>query len=140
MRYFILAIVLIPLFFSGRAEGQGFIYGKVSENNSNEPLYGVYVIYGRNLGTSTEEDGSYRIKADTGRLSITFQFIGYTPVTKYIHLKSGETVELDIRLETATQAIDQVVVSANRTEQKIAELTVSLDIIKSNYRCTGAYK
>jgi outer membrane receptor protein involved in Fe transport len=133
MRYFILAIVLIPLFFSGRAEGQGFIYGKVSENNSNEPLYGVYVIYGRNLGTSTEEDGSYRIKADTGRLSITFQFIGYTPVTKYIHLKSGETVELDIRLETATQAIDQVVVSANRTEQKIAELTVSLDIIKSNF-------
>jgi len=133
MRYFILAIVLIPWLFSVKAEGQGFIHGKVSESYSSEPLYGVYVIYGKNLGTSTEEDGSYRIKADTGRLNITFQFVGYTPVTKHIHLKSGETVELNIELETETQAIDQVVVSADRIEHRIAELTVSLDIIKSNF-------
>jgi iron complex outermembrane receptor protein len=36
-------------------------------------------------------------------------------------------------METETHEIDQIVVSADRTEQKVAELTVSLDIIKSDF-------
>ena len=36
-------------------------------------------------------------------------------------------------MEMKIREIDQIVVSANRTEQKVAELTVSMDIIKSSF-------
>ena len=66
-------------------------------------------------------------------MSISFKFLGYKPVTKLVHLRSGETIEFNTGLETETQLIDQIVVSADRIEQKIAELTVSLDVIKSDF-------
>ncbi len=48
-------------------------------------------------------------------------------------VNEGETTELDVRLDMKVSEMDQVVVSANRTEQKIAELSVSMDIIKTSF-------
>ena len=133
MRYHFLAIILILSLFSNRAGGQGIIKGKVFDSNSQEPLFGVYVIYGKSLGTSTDKDGSYQFNADTNHINVSFKLIGYRPVLKEVNLKAGETFELNTGLETEAQTLNQVVVSADRVEQKIAELTVSLDVIKSDF-------
>jgi outer membrane cobalamin receptor len=133
MRQKYLAIAFILLSFCTMAGGQGIVKGKVFDNDSKEPLAGVYVIYGKNLGTSTDKEGNWLIKPDPGLLNITFQFLGYSQSTKQVNLKSGETVELNTGLDIDTRSIDQVVVSADRIEQKVAELTVSLDIIKSDF-------
>jgi outer membrane receptor protein involved in Fe transport len=133
MRYCLFTITLILNLLSIKTLGQGTVRGNVSDNNSHEPLTGVYVIYGKTLGTSTDKDGNWMIKTDTGKLNITFKFIGYRTVTRQIYLRQGETIDLNIALETATQSIEQIVVSADRVEQKVAELTVSLDIIKSDF-------
>jgi outer membrane receptor protein involved in Fe transport len=133
MRYRLFAIVLILYLILCGAKGQGIIKGRVIDNNSHELLPGVYVIYGKTLGTSTDQNGNWLIKTDSARLVITFKLVGYKTFSKQVHLRSGETLELNIGLETETQAIDQVVVSADRIEQKVAELTVSLDIIKSDF-------
>ncbi len=111
----------------------GIIKGKVSDKNTHEPLAGVYVIYGKNLGVTTGEDGTYLIQGVAGKVSITFQFIGYLTVTKDIVVPENGTAELEIALETVVREIDQVVVSASRTEQRIAELSVSMDIIKASF-------
>ena len=133
MRYHFLAISLIINILSSSTWGQGIVRGKVSDIKSQESLPGVYVLYGKNHGTSTDNNGKYLIKTDTGHLNISFKLIGYRPVTKQVYLRSGETIELNIGLETETQVIDQIVVSADRIEQKVAELTVSLDVIKSDF-------
>ncbi|MBA4321491.1 MAG: hypothetical protein C0408_01605 [Odoribacter sp.] len=133
MQYHIFAIVFFLNLFSTIAGGQGVIRGKVFDIDSGEPLAGVYVIYGKNMGTSSDRDGNWIIKSEEGSLNISFQFLGYKPVTKQVFLKSNETIELNTGLETDTKAIDQVVVSADRIEQRVAELTVSLNIIKSDF-------
>jgi outer membrane cobalamin receptor len=133
MRIRFLSIIIILSIFSSIAGGQGIVRGKVFDNNSKEPLAGVYIIYGKTLGTSTDQEGKWQIKPDTGFLTISFKFIGYRPVTKQVYLRSGETIELNAGLETETQTINQIVVSADRIEQKVAELTVSLDVIKSDF-------
>jgi iron complex outermembrane receptor protein len=111
----------------------GIIRGKVIDNNSGEPLTGVYVIYGKNLGTTTDEDGNYQIRDVQGKIAITFQFIGYESATRDIVINEGENKELNVSLEMKVSEIDQVVISANRIEQKVAELSVSMDIIKTSF-------
>jgi outer membrane receptor protein involved in Fe transport len=133
MRYNLFAITVILNLTTLNGWGQVTLSGKVSDSNSHEPLEGVYVLFGKSLGTITDRDGNWTIAADTGRFAITFKLIGYKSVTREVHAKSGEINILNTKLETSTQSIDQVVVSADKIEQKVAELTVSLDIIKSDF-------
>ncbi|HBE43605.1 MAG TPA: hypothetical protein DDW27_20900, partial [Bacteroidales bacterium] len=79
------------------------------------------------------QEGKYQINNVSGRVRIRFQFIGYAPVSKELFIKNDDTVELDVILEMQISEMDQVVVSANRIEQKVAELSVSMDIIKSSF-------
>jgi iron complex outermembrane receptor protein len=134
MRFIILTIFILLLISGAGAAGQsGTIKGRVSDKNSGEPLTGVYIVYGKNLVTITTQDGSYLFNASAGKLQITFNCIGYLSVTKEILLNEGATEELNIKLETKVQEIEQIVISANKNEQKIAELSVSMDIIKASY-------
>lgn len=127
------AILLLLSYCLIASDSDGNIKGKVTDSDTGAPLHGVYVIYGKNLGTTTDQDGKYLITEVSGKIKITFQFIGYAPVTKEITIKEDETAELYISLELQVSEIDQVVVSANRIEQKVADLSVSMDIIKSSF-------
>ena len=133
MRLLLTLLAFLVFYTSDAADLAGNIRGKVSDKNSGEPLAGVYVIYGKSLGVTTGEDGTYNIQNVSGRVSITFQFIGYQTITKDIFIGENSTVVFDIALETVVREMDQVVVSANRTEQRISDLSVSMDIIKARF-------
>jgi outer membrane cobalamin receptor len=133
MRYFLTAVLLLSGIISNGADVDGIVRGKVSDKNTGEPLAGVYVLYGRNLGTTTDQKGLYLIKAASGKLNISFQFIGYSSAAEEVILAENDTVELNVGLEMKVREIDQIVISANKNEQKIAELTVSMDIIKTAF-------
>jgi outer membrane cobalamin receptor len=125
---------VIALFLSviyNVSDAQSFIKGRVFDNNTLYPLNGVYVIFGKNQGTTTNEDGYFQLKSDTGKLNLNFKFIGYKPASRSIYLRSDENIELNVGLDMEIQEIGQIVVSANKMEQRVAELTVSMDIIKS---------
>ena len=111
----------------------GTVKGKVSDSKTGEPLSGVYVIYGKNLGTTTGADGTYQFDAPAGKLMITFKFVGYEPSIKEVTIKEAEISEIGVFLEMSLREIDQIVISANKTEQKVAELSVSMDIIKTSF-------
>jgi len=125
----VITILVTSLIYA--ASAQGIINGKVFDNNTLDPLQGVYVIYKKNQGTTTDINGNFLIKSNPGRLNITFQFIGYKSALKTIDLKSGDSIQMSVGLDMEVQEIGQIVVSANKTEQKVAELTVSMDILKS---------
>jgi outer membrane cobalamin receptor len=129
------AKVIILLLLSSSfldASAQSFVKGRVSDSNTLEPLYGVYIIFGNKQGTITGTDGSYTIAPGPGKSDITFRLIGYKTITKSIDIKLNDTILLDVGLEMDLREIGQIVVSANRTEQKVAELTVSMDVLKSS--------
>lgn len=106
------------------------VSGRVTDRDSRESLPDVYVIYGKGVGTATDARGFYTFVADTGKISVTFKYLGYKTLTEQLRLGPGEAEELNISLEPESQEISQVVVTADRTEQKVSELTVSMDIIK----------
>lgn len=133
MHYLLTAILSLVCCGVYSTDTGGIIKGKVTDSGNGEPLSGVYVIYGTGQGTTTDESGNYIISDVSGKIRIIFQFIGYSKVTREVVIRENETLELNISLETLLSEIDQVVVSANRVEQKIAELSVSMDIIKDSF-------
>ncbi len=130
MRRFFLFSLVICFWLPVEINAQGTVRGRVTDRASHESLPGVNVIYGKGIGTSTDNNGLYSFSADTGKLVITFTYIGYKAVTESLQLSQDKATELNIGMETESLEIDQIVVSADRTEQRVSELTVSMDIIK----------
>lgn len=133
MRYIIVSILLFLCPHLSGADTNRILKGRVIDSKTNDPLPGVYVIYGQNLGKVTDENGHFVINTNSEKLRVTFQFIGYESITREFNMQFGDTVNAEIKLEMKIREIDQVVISANRTEQKIAELTISMDIIKASF-------
>jgi iron complex outermembrane receptor protein len=133
MRSVITAIILLVSQIANSAENNGIIRGRVIDINSRDALAGVYVIYGRHLGTTTDENGFYNISTSAEKASITFQFIGYESVTKEVIVRPNDTTVLNIELEMKIREIDQIVISADKIEKRVAELSVSMDIVKSSF-------
>lgn len=123
-------LVSIPLL---AALPDGTVRGKVTDSRTGEPLAGVYVVYGKSLGTTTAPDGTYHFKALAGKLIITFKSVGYETITRDITLEESGTTDLSVAMDVSLLQIDQIVVSADKNEQKVAELSVSMDVIKNNF-------
>ena len=61
---------------------------------------------------------------------LEFSFIGYNTEKKDIDLKNEKTINIDVHLSEESSIIDVVVISAGKFEQKLEEVTVSMDVIK----------
>lgn len=143
MRAFLLSIILVicsQLLLANAPNA--YLKGKVTDRQSGEPLPGVLVLYQKNRGTITDEKGNYLLQSEAGMLNVTFRMLGFKSVSRNVILKAMDTVVLHISLEPDAIEIDQVVVTASRIEQRVAEQTVSMSIIKpesiSNQHITNA--
>ena len=131
MRYYFTVAAFIITSVLNIILGQGTIEGVVSDSNTGEPIHGVYIISFDNRGTVTDENGFYSLMTDQNIIDLTFQFIAYKTSRKTVKVTSG-TIRLDITMDMDIKEIGQIVVSADRTESRVAGLTVSLDILKNS--------
>ena len=133
MRLIIAVILLLAASVVCSAQDKSTVRGIITDKNSHESLIGVYVIYGKYLGTTSDTKGFYSINTGDKKVSITFQLIGYESVTKEVIISTNDTVQLNIEMEMKTLEIDQIVISADKIEKRIAELSVSMDVIKPSF-------
>ncbi|MFN8241535.1 MAG: TonB-dependent receptor [Bacteroidales bacterium] len=129
----IFTAIITCLLVATQAHAQTGLKGKVTDSKSGEPLAGVYVIIGNGAGTTTSTDGTYSYTTSPGKIQISFRFIGYRSIEKTVTVNQDEIITVDAALEPATMELDQIVVSAERSEQKLSETTVSLDVIKPDF-------
>jgi len=106
------------------------ISGTITDANNNEALIGANIILENGGGTATDVFGKYTLKTEEGTQKITFKYIGYEDVVKEITLSKGENKTITISLESSSEQLGTVVISAGRFEQKIEEITVSMEVIK----------
>jgi len=129
MRFIVIGLILLFARELRASDSKGIIKGRVYDNVSGEPLEGATIIYEKTRGGISGKEGYYQIRTDVGNISITYQFIGYKSLTKNILLLLNDTLEINVGLTQEVNQIDQIVISAGRTEQKLSESTVSLSII-----------
>ena len=128
---FVFYCTILTFLSSGFLTAQVIIKGKVFDLNTLEPLQGVYVIFEKNKGTSTDSEGSYSIESDSLNINVTFQLVGYKTAERSVRPGTDEVNELNVGLEMEIREIGQIVISSARSEERITELTVSMDVIRS---------
>ena len=109
---------------------QSVIKGRVSDKSSKETLPGV-VVSCANKNTITDVNGNFFLQVPAGKNTLTASLIGYKTFSKTIALNEKDTLKLLIDLDVSNKALDEVVVSAGKFEQKLSEVTVSMEVIKT---------
>lgn len=124
---------LLLLFCGLNGLGQELMLrGVVRDQTDNVVLPGVGIFYEKNKGIATDINGRFELKLEAGTYTLIFQMMGYKPVNKTIALKDSSNNFLEVRMEQLAIEMDQVVVTASRIEQRVAELSVSMSVIKGD--------
>ena len=106
------------------------ISGIITDATTNDVLIGANIVLDNGSGTSTNINGDYQIKIEEGQQKITFKYIGYDDIVENITAQKNKNITLNIKLYPSIEQLSTVVVSAGRFEQKIEEITVSMEVIK----------
>lgn len=103
-RFLILAVLVV---FSVNAYTQTIVKGKVTDANSGDPIPFVNVIFkGTTIGTTTDFDGNYSLKANIPVDSIVASYIGYRKKTKKV--QPGSQV-VNFQLEEEVTRLQEIV-------------------------------
>lgn len=93
-------------------------------------MVAVNISSNKRSGTITDLKGAFSLTLGPGKQVIEFYYVGYSEQRKEIILGEGENIRLEIQLEVSRKMLDEVVVSAGKYEQKLSEVTVSMEVIK----------
>lgn len=120
------AILLLALMAIGTfGFSQTNINGIVVDQN-NEPIPGAnIVIVGKTIGTVTDFDGNFNLAtSEVPPFKIEVSSIGYTNTTANI---TNDSQTLTITLNESQTFLDEVVISASRTPERIFESPVTVE-------------
>lgn len=125
-------ILLISLICSAAIYGQT-VTGYVYDAKTSEPLPGVNVSYkykGELKGVLSDFDGKYSIDVPVDAVILLFSYVGYETENCPLVISGKETVHQNIFMKVQVELLNEVVVSVGRFEQKLSDITVSMDVIK----------
>ena len=132
----LVAYIAITALFINHSFSQstGVLKGKVISSANNEPLSNATIRLVNNAakGTVTDPDGIYSLVLDTGSHKLLCEYIGLTPDTFVIHIASDQITEKNIGLSSSSRVLNTIVVSSGKFNQRLEELTVSMEVLKPN--------
>ena len=128
-----LFIILLLIFSSSFATDfeadKKKLKGKVIDSNTKERLIGA-TIYVQELktGTATDINGNFVIKLPPGNYSLKISYIGYKTAFEKVEIR--DDIKITFQLENESKAIEDVVVSAERSDENITGTTMSVEKMK----------
>ena len=129
-KHFIISILLLLFIYDCPAQDNSVVKGKIIDADTGEPLTGANIVANTSQGAVSGTKGDYILLLKPGRTQIKYQHIGYKTVIKTVDLALNDTLVIDISMVTDITMLDEIVVTAGKYEQKLSDVTVSLDILK----------
>jgi iron complex outermembrane receptor protein len=124
-------IFICQFILSFTSFAQSVVKGHIIDKSNKETLPGVVVILA-DKNTVTDVNGNFLLQIPDGKHTLKASLIGYSIFSKTIDTKANDTLTLAIALDLSNKALDEVVVSAGKYEQKLSEVTVSMEVIKAD--------
>jgi outer membrane receptor protein involved in Fe transport len=81
---------------------------------------------------ATDLEGKYSISVPSGSFKLVYSFVGYPQVIKEGFVKQGDTLTVNIKMTEGSEQLNLVTVSGSKYERKLAEESVSIEVIKSD--------
>jgi hypothetical protein len=116
----------------------GIIKGSLVDATNNEPiLFANILVLDTDIGTTTDENGNFKIEVKPGVYNIRFSYVGYKNQTLFeVAAKSSRPTTLEVKMETTQLTIEEVVVKASpfrKTEESPVSLrNIGITEIKRN--------
>ncbi|MDA3928526.1 MAG: TonB-dependent receptor [Prolixibacteraceae bacterium] len=105
------------------------IVGHVVSGDEHLPFVSI-AIKGTTIGTTTDETGHFQlINLPPGKHIVAVSMIGYRPQEKKVTLEAKQTIEIKFKLEEDALNIEEIIVSADRSEQKRTEAPVIVNTL-----------
>ena len=102
--------------------------GVVTDAFTREPLIGVTILNtDDNSGTITDFDGVYTLEVTSLPAHIKFSYVGYQTEEKVF--KTIPPV-FNLPMQGDNEVLEEVVVTAGRFEQRMTDVTVSIEVVK----------
>jgi len=133
IRYLLIFYSILLMTNAGISQESGVVSGVVKDSSTGETLIGVNVSVDSTTGVSTDVNGNYSLKLSPGNYKIVFRYVGYETVTKDITVISSREIKVDVKMTLKTIDLKTVVVSAGKFEQRLSDVTVSMEIIKPEF-------
>ncbi len=124
------AALLLVLPGWGQAQGSGTVRGKVTRADEGGALAGVSVtVRGTGVAGVTGPDGSYQLeRVPAGQQTILFRWLGYRPQEAQVTVTAGGTTTTDAVLQAQPIALQEVVVTASRTPERVVAAPAAVSI------------
>ncbi len=127
-------LALFPILYTVplHAQSTGVLKGTVTDAANNQAIPGanIYSASDNMMGSTSDMDGKYELRLSIGEHKIICSFISMKSDTFFVLIDSVKDTEHNILLESTITQLQTMVVSAGRYEQKLEEITVSMEVIK----------
>ena len=125
MKFFIFFALFFPLFAHCQ---NGNVSGIIVDNESFEGLPGVAIKSGE-VSTRTDLNGKFSLSLPAGENMVSIRQQGYEKLDTTIVVLPGKELTINIRLIPERNALETLVISAGRYEQKIEDISVSMSLV-----------
>ena len=139
----ILCLMLLALPLNMAAQATGSIYGKVIDNENNEPLGFVTVALmpeGSNTpvaGCSTDDEGRFELlNIKAGKYTLKFSYVGYINDSRSANVTSGACNVGTIKLKNDRKLLKEIVVTEQRSQMSF-EIDKRIFTVDQNIASTG---
>lgn len=116
----------------------GIIKGSLVDATNNEPiLFANILVLDTDIGTTTDEEGNFKVEVEPGVYNIRFSYVGYKDQTVFeVAVKSSRPTTLEVKMESTQLTIEEVIVKASpfrKTEESPVSLrNIGITEIKRN--------
>ncbi len=125
--------ILFALLCPVIAFGQGVTFsGRVTRAESSEVLIGASVsVKNTTRGTITDATGKYKLSAKGEELVLVAKYIGFKDSEIKVKINDREKVTVDFALVSNDTQLQDVIVTANKTEEYLQKINVAATVISS---------
>jgi len=108
------------------------ITGTIKSINNTEVTGANVALLNTNFGTIAKADGSFElVNIPSGNYILRISAVGYATVLQKVKPINNENITLNIELQNENKSLDEVVVTAQKTEEQAQRIPVAITTISS---------
>jgi iron complex outermembrane receptor protein len=124
-----LSLFLSP-FLVHAQNGQGVLIGKVTDSLHQKISYATIQLKKLNIKTSSDKAGQFQLRGiPTGSYNLRISMTGYETSETQVLLKANDTLKVEFILKDKNSDLNEVIVSASRKAESLAQTPSSVTIL-----------
>jgi iron complex outermembrane receptor protein len=114
------------------AQSYGILRGAVMDLSTKEAITGAAIYDAEDItrGVTSDINGNYELRMSIGKHRMVCSFISMRPDTFIVFIDSLKTTEYNVMLRSSAVQLQTTVISAGKYEQRLEEITVSMEVLK----------